>query len=87
MLDAAAAERRATAGGTAAVAGGVAASQETWGSYLSRQVNERTEKLTFLNSGVDTLQDQSQAWADDINKFVNQQKRNLVMGSIKSKFF
>ncbi|TWU78220.1 hypothetical protein ED733_007990 [Metarhizium rileyi] len=79
MQDAAAAEQRAGAGGLA--------SQESWGAYLTRQVNERTEKLGLVNEGMDSLQQQSQGWADDVTKFVNQQKRNLVMGSIKSKFF
>lgn len=86
MMDAAAAERRAAAGGTGAMASGTA-SQESWGAYLTRQVNERTEKMGFMSESMDTLQQQSQGWADDVNKFVNQQKRNLVMGSIKSKFF
>ncbi|KID98211.1 Lethal giant larvae (Lgl)-like protein, partial [Metarhizium majus ARSEF 297] len=79
MQEAAAAERRAGAGGLA--------SQESWGAYLTRQVNERTERLGVVNEGMDSLQQQSQGWADDVTKFVNQQKRNLVMGSIKSKFF
>lgn len=93
MLDAAAAERRAGGGAGAAGAagaagvGGALASQETWGAYLARQVGERTEKLGMLNEGMDNLQQQSQGWADDVNKFVGRQKRNLVMGSIKSKFF
>jgi hypothetical protein len=43
--------------------------------------------MGFMSESMDTLQQQSQGWADDVNKFVNQQKRNLVMGSIKSKFF
>ncbi|KHN93813.1 Lethal giant larvae (Lgl)-lik [Metarhizium album ARSEF 1941] len=79
MLDAAAAEKRAGAAGTA--------NQESWTAYLSRQVNERTERLGVVNEGMDSLQQQSQGWADDVTKFMNQQKRNLVMGSIKSKFF
>lgn len=91
MMDADAAERRAAAGvggaTTAGVAAAVGSSQETWGSYLSRQVNERTEKLNIMGDSMDNLQQQSQGWADDVNKFIGKQKRNLVMGTIKSKFF
>lgn len=91
MMDADAAERRAAAGAggatTAGVAAAVGSSQETWGSYLSRQVNERTEKLNIMGDSMDNLQQQSQGWADDVNKFIGKQKRNLVMGTIKSKFF
>lgn len=94
MMDAHAAERRAAAGAAAGGAGAVGAvaaaagsSQESWGSYLSRQVNERTEKLNIMGDSMDNLQQQSQGWADDVNKFIGKQKRNLVMGSIKGKFF
>ncbi|KAG6056861.1 hypothetical protein E4U32_005521 [Claviceps aff. humidiphila group G2b] len=91
MMDADAAERRAAAGAggatTAGLAAAVGSSQETWGSYLSRQVNERTEKLNIMGDSMDNLQQQSQGWADDVNKFIGKQKRNLVMGTIKSKFF
>ncbi|KAG6038907.1 hypothetical protein E4U41_003554 [Claviceps citrina] len=99
MLDADAAERRAAAAGAGTMAGVVGAtgaagaagaaggSQETWSSYLSRQLNERTEKLNLMGDSMDSLQQQSQGWADDVNKFIGKQKRSLVMGSIKSKFF
>lgn len=87
MLDADAAERRAAAGGAGTIAAAAGSSQETWGSYLSRQLNERTEKLNIMGDNMDNLQQQSQGWADDVNKFIGKQKRNLVMGSIKSKFF
>ncbi|EFX00770.1 snare-dependent exocytosis protein [Grosmannia clavigera kw1407] len=60
--------------------------QEGWGQYLSRQFNERTEKLTFVSDGMDNLQEQSQGWADDVSKYVSNQKRSLVMGAVKSKF-
>lgn len=85
MLEAAAAEARlARQGGAGAAAGG---SQEGWGSYLSRQLAERTEKLNIMGDGMDNLQAQSQGWADDVGKFIGKQKRGLVMGAVKSKFF
>lgn len=90
MLEAASAEQRAArAGGgpVGAVAGAVAAGQESWGQYLTRQLNERTEKLNMMGDGMDNLQQQSQGWAEDVNKFMNKQKRNVIMGGLKSKFF
>ncbi|ERT02751.1 hypothetical protein HMPREF1624_01053 [Sporothrix schenckii ATCC 58251] len=95
MLAAAAEEERlaryggAGAGGaygsTAGLQRGVA-SQEGWGQYLTRQLNQRTEKLNFMSDSLDNLQEQSQGWADDVNKFVSRQKRGLVLGVVKSKF-
>jgi syntaxin-binding protein 5 len=83
MLEAAAAEQRAARSGMATAS----SSQEGWGDYLTRQLNERTEKLNIMGDGMQNLSDQSQGWADDVNKFIGKQKRNIVMGSIKSKFF
>ncbi|CAH0019132.1 unnamed protein product [Clonostachys rhizophaga] len=83
MLEAAAAERRATAAG----GGSSSQDQEGWGDYLTRQLNERTEKLNMMGDTMDSLQNQSQGWADDVSKYMNKQKRNLVLGSLKSKFF
>lgn len=87
MLDAAAAERQAARSGDANRAGPSSQGQEGWGDYLTRQLNERTEKLNIMGDSMNTLQDQSQGWADDVNKFIGKQKRNIVMGSLKSKFF
>lgn len=86
MLDAAAAEKRAARSGDTA-AGSSSQSQEGWGDYLTRQLNERTEKLNIMGDSMDNLQEQSQGWADDVNKFIGKQKRNMVMGGLKSKFF
>ncbi|KAL1899233.1 Lethal(2) giant larvae sro7 [Sporothrix stenoceras] len=72
-------------GGTAGMQRGVA-NTEGWGSYLTRQLNQRTEKLNFMSDSLDNLQESSQGWADDVNKFVSRQKRGLVMGAVKSKF-
>ncbi|KAL6709505.1 Lethal(2) giant larvae sro7 [Coniothyrium glycines] len=64
----------------------VAPSQEGWGAWASRQLNERTEKLGAVGDSMDSLQQNSAGWADDVNKFVAKQKRGLVMGAVKSKF-
>jgi hypothetical protein len=84
MLDAAMAEQRAARNGEA---GPSNPSQEGWGEYLTRQLNERTEKLNIMGDSMDNLQAQSAGWADDVNKFMNKQKRNVVLGGLKSKFF
>lgn len=94
MLDAAAAEKTAarlgssgSGTGSASRAGAAAASNEGWGDYLTRQLNERTEKLNIMGDNMDSLNEQSSGWADDVSKFVGKQKRNVVLGGLKSKFF
>jgi hypothetical protein len=87
MLEAAAAELRAAGRGQQAGAqahGG--RSTEGWVEYLTRQLNERTERLNMMGDSMDQLQDQSQGWADDVSKYVKKQQRNMVLGSIKGKF-
>lgn len=84
MMEAAAAEQRAARTGEAGPAG---SSQEGWGDYLSRQLNERTEKLNMMGDNMDNLQEQSAGWANDVNKFIGKQKRNVVLGGLKGKFF
>jgi syntaxin-binding protein 5 len=54
---------------------------------MQRQLNERTEKLGLMNDNVNKLEQNSSSWADDVGKFVNKQKKNMVMGAIKGKFF
>jgi syntaxin-binding protein 5 len=61
-------------------------SNEGWGAWATRQLNERTEKLNIVGDSMDSLSQNSAGWADDVNKFVAKQKRGLVMGAVKSKF-
>ncbi|KAI0023940.1 lethal giant larvae like, C-terminal-domain-containing protein [Xylariomycetidae sp. FL0641] len=61
-------------------------SQEGWGDYLTRQLNERTEKLNIVNDSMENMADNSQKWAQGTNKFVNQQKRKMMFGAFTSKF-
>ncbi|CAM1504237.1 Fc.00g018280.m01.CDS01 [Cosmosporella sp. VM-42] len=83
MLDAAAAEQRAARSGEGPSSSG----QEGWGDYLTRQLNERTEKLNIMGDNMDNLEQNSAGWADDVNKFISRQKRNVVLGGLKGKFF
>ena len=71
-------------GGAGARAG---ASQEGWGDYLTRQLNERTEKLNIMGDSMDNLQTTSANWADDVGKYVSKQKRNVLLGGIKKSLF
>jgi hypothetical protein len=61
-------------------------SNEGWGAWASRQFNERTEKLNAVSDGMNNLSANSAGWAEDVNKYVNKQKRGLVMGAVKGKF-
>ncbi|KAK0611549.1 lethal giant larvae like, C-terminal-domain-containing protein [Immersiella caudata] len=85
MIAAAAAEKQLSrpAPGTT-VRGGT--SQEGWGDYLTRQINERTEKLNIMGDSVDNLQKSSSGWAEDVNKYVKNQKRNMLLGGLKKSF-
>ncbi|KAF4809977.1 Lethal(2) giant larvae protein-like protein SRO77 [Colletotrichum tropicale] len=87
MIQAAAAEARAARSGQTAAGPSAGGAQEGWGDYLTRQLNERTEKLNIMSDNMDNLQNQSAGWADDVGKYINKQKRNVVLGGLKSKFF
>lgn len=84
MMDATAQEERMARSGAA---GSSATGQEGWGEYLTRQLNERTEKLNVMGDSMESMNEQSAGWADDVSKFVSKQKRNVVLGGLKSKFF
>lgn len=88
MMEAAALEdRMARAGGSGSPSSPRAgASNEGWGEYLTRQLNERTEKLNLMGDNMEQLNDNSQGWADDVNKFVSKQKRSIALGGIKKLF-
>lgn len=54
--------------------------EETYWGYAMRQMNERMEKLGTMSESVNKLEEASSGWAEDVSKFVERQKRNLVMG-------
>ena len=62
-------------------------STEGWGDYMARQLNERTEKLNIMGDGMDRMQENSQGWANDVDKMVKKQKKNMLMSAVKGKFF
>ena len=54
---------------------------EGYWSYMQRQVQERTERLDIMGNSMDRLEETSAGWAEDVSKFVSQQKKKAVMGS------
>ena len=55
--------------------------EEGYWAYMQRQVQERTENLGLAGDNMDKLEDNSQGFADDVGKFVSNQKKKAVMGS------
>jgi len=47
---------------------------------------ERTERLNLTGDSMDRLAESSSNWANDVNKYVKDQKKKAVMGIIGSKF-
>lgn len=55
-------------------------SQEGYWSYMSRQVQERTERLGLVGDTMDRLEENSSNFASDVGKYVQNQKRKAVFG-------
>jgi syntaxin-binding protein 5 len=60
--------------------------QEGYWAYMQRQVTERTERLGIMGDNMERLESSSSGWADDVSKFVQRQKRQVVLGALGSKF-
>lgn len=56
-------------------------SDEGYWAYMQRQVQERTANLGIMGDSMDKIEDSSSSWANDVNKFVNKQKKKAVMSS------
>lgn len=54
--------------------------QEGYLSYMSRQVQERTERLGLVGDSMDRLEENSSNFASDVGKYVQNQKRKAVFG-------
>lgn len=79
-------QQRHTAGRSTDGSGPSSSGQEEgYLAYMQRQVQERTGRLNVMGDSMDRLEEQSSNWADDVGKFVSQQKRKAVMGIIGSK--
>ena len=58
----------------------VAQQDEGYWAYMQRQIQERTEKLGFMDDSMGNLEQNSKNWLDDVNSFVGKQKRNAAGG-------
>ncbi|KAL9596180.1 MAG: hypothetical protein Q9219_005966 [cf. Caloplaca sp. 3 TL-2023] len=58
---------------------------EGYWAYMQRQMQERTQNLNIMGDSMDRVEENSSGWAEDVNKFVNKQKKKAVMGFIGSK--
>lgn len=54
--------------------------QEGYWSYMSRAVQERTERLGIAGDTMDRLEENSSNFATDVGKYVQNQKRKAVFG-------
>ncbi|SLM36526.1 WD40/YVTN repeat-like-containing domain [Lasallia pustulata] len=79
-------QQRRIAGRPAPSAPSAASGQdEGYWAYMQRQVQERTERLGIMGDSMDMLEENSSGWANDVSKYVNQQKRKVILGAIGSK--
>lgn len=72
--------RKALREGRAAPTAQPQGSQEGYWSYMSRQMQERTERLGIAGDTMDRLEENSSNFADDVGKYVQNQKRKAVFG-------
>lgn len=87
LLAAAEEERLARSGGQGSSRAPGTVSTEGWGEYMTRQLNERTEKLNIMGDTTDRMLENSQAWADDATKLAKKQGRGIMFSGIKKGFF
>lgn len=59
--------------------------EEGYWAYMQRQIQERTDNISLAGDNMEKLEDNSAGWADDVNKYVNSQKKKAVMGLISHK--
>jgi syntaxin-binding protein 5 len=55
-------------------------------AYMQRQMQERTRKLGLMGENMDRLEENSNSWANDVNKYMQSQKRKAVLGGKFSNF-
>ena len=58
----------------------VTSSNEGYWAYMQRQMQERTQKLGLMGENMDKLEENSNSWANDVNKYIQTQKRKAVLG-------
>lgn len=73
-----------TRAGTQASSSGYGRQDEGIFANMSRQIQERTEKLNIMGDSMDKLGETSANFADDVGKYVNQQKKKAMLGGRSS---
>ncbi|KAI9879054.1 MAG: hypothetical protein M1823_006878, partial [Watsoniomyces obsoletus] len=61
-------------------------SQEGWGAYMQRQIQERTEQLGFAESSMDRAAESSSSFSDGVSDYIKKQKRQAAMGYVTKQF-
>lgn len=76
--------REGARAGTSSSATTAAATTSTGGywDYMQKQIQERTEQLGLVGDSMERVEANSKGWADDVNKFVKDTKKNAVTGSM-----
>lgn len=89
LRTAANAEREATRQRATGAEGSSSGGAEGEGVFanMARTMRERTEKLTFTTDTMERLEESSASFAEDVGKFVSQQKRKALLGGLTGKWF
>ncbi|KAA8913927.1 lethal giant larvae like, C-terminal-domain-containing protein [Sphaerosporella brunnea] len=92
LAERAAAQAEKGAQRAAAVASSSAAASSSGGGEgvfagMAKSMKERTEKLSFTTDTMDRLEESSASFAEDVSKFVSQQKRKALLGGLTGKWF
>ena len=76
------AQRKAARQNTDSVSSGQSPGRQEEGywSYMQRQIQERTDNLGLTGDSMDKLENNSQGFSDDVNKFIKNQKKAAVKG-------
>ena len=61
-------------------------SQEGWGAYMQRQIQERTEQLGFAETSMENTANDSAKFSDSVSDYIAKQKRQAALGFLGSKF-
>ena len=71
-------ERQNTASSSRQPPGG--SQDEGYWAYMQKQIQERTDNLGLTGDSMDKLENNSQGFTSDVNKFIKDQKKAAVKG-------
>ena len=61
-------------------------SQEGWGAYMQRQIQERTEQLGLTENSMERTAESSNNFSESVSDYIKKQKRQAATSYITSKF-